>query len=206
MAANDREVAMNHVHGLAFAGRKRDGRARRATPGRRLRRYLERVFRRRTVAPSEPVVAAEPLRLSPQAEQPAAAQVASPLNDATLAQVRADLAALLDRHPLARRVLPALARLEHALAKPAAAGVERMSGAELLACCEHLDESVAAWRSAALWVLRVHLQAVLRALHPGLKPAACAPRSAVSVEECTLTAFMDVAQEWERRLEHEPQR
>jgi len=198
---------MNDVHGSRPSARRRDEHARRATPGRRLlrlQRYLQGVFRRGAAAPPEPLVAAAPPRRVSQADRPVATHVA-PLNASSLAQVRADLAQLLDRHPLARTVLPALARLERALAKPAGAGIERLSGAELLACCEHLDESVESWRSEALWVLRVHLQAVLRALHPGLKAAACAPRSAVSVEEASLSAFMDIAQEWDRRLEHEPQ-
>jgi hypothetical protein len=124
----------------------------------------------------------------------------SPIEDAAAREVRDALAGLLDQHPMTRKVLPALARLERRIGKAGAKGVDGLPGKALLDAREQLDRLLDDRSTPLLWALRDNLQQALRALDPQLY-AAAAPRAALQVEEASLTAFMDASKDWDRQLQ-----
>jgi hypothetical protein len=127
-----------------------------------------------------------------------------PIEDAAVREVRDALAGLLDQHPMARNVLPALARVERRIGKVGAKGVEGLPGKVLLDACAQLDRLLDDRSTPLLWALRDNLQQALRACDPQLHAAAAAPRAALQVEEASLTAFMDASQDWDRQLRARP--
>jgi hypothetical protein len=114
-----------------------------------------------------------------------------------LSDMRIELTALLDQHPMSRSVMPALACLEQALRLPKGSGIERLPGPVLSNCCERLDHLLADSISDALWALRIHLQAVARKLYPALKISSSIPQLGVQVEEASFTAYMSIADGWQ---------
>jgi hypothetical protein len=157
---------------------------------------LRRLFRVQAAAP-----AAAPAK-TPAPPTAAPEDVGmSPLDKAAGREARGALAALLDRHPMARNVLPALARLERRLGRMP---VDGLPGELLRDCCEQLDSLLDDDSTWLLWELRDHMHQALRTHHPQLHVAASAPRAALQVEECSLTAFMDASRDLDRRLEAPP--
>ncbi len=106
-------------------------------------------------------------------------------------QMRQELAQALDRHPCARQLFPALTLVERALARRDG-DLQRLPERAVADALRLLDQLVGDWTGEGL----VRLRAELASLAPAAEDAGS---PSFEVQEATLSAFMEIDGEWQRR-------
>ena len=122
-----------------------------------------------------------------------------------LVDARSDLTTILDQHPAARRLWPALALIERRLSKDGATGVARLSVPVLRDAARVLDRLVDDWCGPGLIALHEHVGLVLRMVHgedPPYAAARAAPCFEMQVQDGSMTDFMAMDRLWDERLAH----
>lgn len=127
--------------------------------------------------------------------RPAGRGAKSPISATDLAWMLDDLGELLDRHPSARSVFPALVLVERALNRRRGPALERLPAPLRRDAIDLLDRLDAAGLQPGLILLRARLQA----LEPVPRSSRAGP--AMQVEEASLTAFMEADSAWDRQLQ-----
>jgi hypothetical protein len=111
-----------------------------------------------------------------------------------------ELTCTLDQHRMSRSVMPALVLLERALSRTAGRGVARLASPVLWDAINHLDMLADNWQGSRLATLRRQLTSAL-GLEDGDLDVLGASKQACQVDEVCLTDFMEVMQEWDRKVE-----
>jgi hypothetical protein len=127
-------------------------------------RIERRGFNVRIVAEGTPPMAAN--RPGPKARR--RPDALPPMPGLELAEAHADLKAILDREPDARRKRPTLALLERALDKDCESGIDQIPAAVLRHAAQALDQLQDDCYSPGLVVLRRRVAVVLRRKHASL--------------------------------------
>lgn len=121
-----------------------------------------------------------------------------PMPLSQLADAHADLKAILDEEPDARRLRPTLALLERALDKDCEAGIDQIPAAVLRHAAQALDQLQDERYSPGLVVLRRRVAVVLRRKHAGvLLQDTTSAREPQPDFSNTLTEFVDLDDIWE---------
>jgi hypothetical protein len=121
-----------------------------------------------------------------------------PMPGSELAEAHADLKAILDREPDARRKRPTLALLERALDKDCESGIDQIPAAVLRHAAQALDQLQDDCYSPGLVVLRRRVAVVLRRRHAGLLLQEAAAHDGRHPDfSNTLTEFVDLDSPWE---------
>ena len=122
----------------------------------------------------------------------------TPPGSAELACMRADLAQLLDVHPVARSLFPSLVLVERALGRNKSRALDRLPDEVLADASTLLAKLAGDWSADGLAMLRTRLR-LLRSAQGDLLRAAQAGGS-LQAEEGSLTMFMEADREWDRQL------